>query len=360
MEEKQNSAIFHFVKSDGKTAALLRSIQWDETLLGPAALWPAELLSYVNIIINTPSPMCMIWGPKRIQLFNDQYLHLFETILPISAFGTPFTDTSPELSSWMDPLISSGRSGIASEIMLSAGHAQDQVKQTLSLAYSPVYLEGNVHGVLFTSCGSPAVLEQKQKRSEDRALFQILSNASPILTATCNAEGSADYFSDSWLRLTGLKTEELLGYGWIAIIHPEDSQSFLDLYKEAVESKKEWKGSFRIRSGDGNYILLAASGTPLYNQNDTFLGYISSSVDITQQHRLISSLQQSQQQLGAMIQKAPIGICLLDARTLVSEVVNDSFLEVAGKPYEAIAGQYYWDSLPRPGRTTKKPLPMLS
>jgi len=347
MGEKQNSAIFHFVKNDGRTAALLRSIQWDETPLGPAALWPAELLSYVNIIINTPSPMCMIWGPGRIQLFNDQYLDLFEPLLPLGAFGAPFTDTAPEMSSWMDPLISSGfsgRSAVASEIMLSAGHWQHQAKQTLSLAYSPVYLQGNVHGVLFTSCGSSAVLEQKEKRSEDQALFQILSDASPILTATCNAEGSADYFSASWLSLTGLKTEQLLGYGWIAMIHPEDSQSFLDLYKEAVHNRKEWKGSFRIRSADGKYLLLAASGMPLYNENDTFLGYISSSVDITEQQQLISSLQRSEQQLGAMIHKAPIGICLLDARTLVSEMVNDSFLEVAGKPYEAIAGQYYWDS----------------
>jgi PAS domain S-box-containing protein len=41
---------------------------------------------------------------------------------------------------------------------------------------------------------------------------------------------------------------------------------------------------------------------------------------------------------------APIGICLLDAATLTAEIVNDKFLEVAGKPREAIAGQFYWDA----------------
>jgi hypothetical protein len=41
---------------------------------------------------------------------------------------------------------------------------------------------------------------------------------------------------------------------------------------------------------------------------------------------------------------APIGICLLDAATLVAEIVNDKFLEVAGKPYGAIFGQFYWDA----------------
>ena len=41
---------------------------------------------------------------------------------------------------------------------------------------------------------------------------------------------------------------------------------------------------------------------------------------------------------------APIGICILDAGTLTAEIVNDKFLEVAGKPYEAIFGQFYWDA----------------
>ncbi|WP_316793557.1 PAS domain-containing protein [Pedobacter frigoris] len=44
------------------------------------------------------------------------------------------------------------------------------------------------------------------------------------------------------------------------------------------------------------------------------------------------------------ILNAPIGICILDADTLVAEIVNDKFLEVAGKPYDAIYGQYYWDA----------------
>ncbi|RYZ49264.1 MAG: PAS domain S-box protein, partial [Sphingobacteriales bacterium] len=44
-----------------------------------------------------------------------------------------------------------------------------------------------------------------------------------------------------------------------------------------------------------------------------------------------------------MVQHAPIGICILDAVTLVSELVNDKFLEIAGKPHEAIIGKYYWE-----------------
>jgi len=52
----------------------------------------------------------------------------------------------------------------------------------------------------------------------------------------------------------------------------------------------------------------------------------------------------SGQDLHNIVLNAPIGICILDAATLVSEIVNNKFLEVAGKPYDAIAGKFYWDS----------------
>jgi PAS domain S-box-containing protein len=49
------------------------------------------------------------------------------------------------------------------------------------------------------------------------------------------------------------------------------------------------------------------------------------------------------QNLQNMVLQAPIGICLLDATTLVAELLNDKFLEVAGKPKEAIMGKFYWE-----------------
>jgi PAS domain S-box-containing protein len=48
--------------------------------------------------------------------------------------------------------------------------------------------------------------------------------------------------------------------------------------------------------------------------------------------------------LHTMVRHAPIGICVLNAQTLEAEMVNDKFLEVAGKPYEAIFGRFYWDA----------------
>ena len=50
--------------------------------------------------------------------------------------------------------------------------------------------------------------------------------------------------------------------------------------------------------------------------------------------------------LSQILLTAPIGFCILDAATLVCETVNDKFLAFAGKPYDSVAGKFYWDWFP--------------
>ena len=52
---------------------------------------------------------------------------------------------------------------------------------------------------------------------------------------------------------------------------------------------------------------------------------------------------QNNEQLNNVVQSAPIGICILDAVTFKAELLNDKFLETAGKPKEAIIGKWYWE-----------------
>jgi len=54
----------------------------------------------------------------------------------------------------------------------------------------------------------------------------------------------------------------------------------------------------------------------------------------------------NQQELYILVMNAPVGICVLDAQTLKAEIVNDSFIAVAGKPREKILGNFYWDTFP--------------
>jgi PAS domain S-box-containing protein len=47
--------------------------------------------------------------------------------------------------------------------------------------------------------------------------------------------------------------------------------------------------------------------------------------------------------LKAIVDSAPIGLCILNTDGLVAEIVNDKFLEIAGKEKNAILGKSFWE-----------------
>lgn len=53
-----------------------RSIDWSSTPLGPIDGWPTELRSTCNLIMSSPHPAAMYWGPDLIAIYNEAYILL--------------------------------------------------------------------------------------------------------------------------------------------------------------------------------------------------------------------------------------------------------------------------------------------
>jgi len=53
--------------------ALCRAFDWSTTALGPVATWPQSLRTIVQVILDSPMPMFLWWGPELIQIYNDAY-----------------------------------------------------------------------------------------------------------------------------------------------------------------------------------------------------------------------------------------------------------------------------------------------
>ena len=53
-----------------------RSIDWASTSLGPIEDWPGELRSMCNLIMASPHPAAMYWGPDLVAIYNEAYILL--------------------------------------------------------------------------------------------------------------------------------------------------------------------------------------------------------------------------------------------------------------------------------------------
>jgi signal transduction histidine kinase len=71
--EAPRSELEDCLKGGGQMGALMRSINWAETPLGPVSSWPPSLHTMVGVMLGNRFPMMIGWGPDLIQLYNDGY-----------------------------------------------------------------------------------------------------------------------------------------------------------------------------------------------------------------------------------------------------------------------------------------------
>jgi len=62
-----------FLRTGGEMGRLIQSMDWSKTPLGPVAEWPQSLRTTVSICLASDLPICVIWGPGLVQLYNDAY-----------------------------------------------------------------------------------------------------------------------------------------------------------------------------------------------------------------------------------------------------------------------------------------------
>ena len=62
-----------FLAGGGETGSLIRAMDWSKTALGPVTGWPQSLRTTVSICLASDLPICVIWGPGLVQLYNDAY-----------------------------------------------------------------------------------------------------------------------------------------------------------------------------------------------------------------------------------------------------------------------------------------------
>lgn len=125
-------------------------------------------------------------------------------------------------------------------------------------------------------------IEYRHTLEESESRFRNMAEATDVFIAVGDETSDATYFNASWTGLTGRSMEDLLKFGWADLIHPEDRDRYIEIYLEAFKNKSPFTGEFRILDKDGNYSWLLAKGSPRFNKNGEFAGYISSSVDISE------------------------------------------------------------------------------
>lgn len=79
-----------------------RSVEWEHTPLGSIDYWPADLRTMSNLIMGSPHPAAMYWGPEFIAIYNEAYIEMAGKKHP-QLMGMSYTDAWAEIWDALKP-----------------------------------------------------------------------------------------------------------------------------------------------------------------------------------------------------------------------------------------------------------------
>ena len=141
-----------YIVGNSSLADLIRDFDWTGHPLGPVGIWPETLIDVVNIMLSSPLPMQVYWGPEMWTIYNDPLLRFIEERHP-AALGLPvrevWPDAWPLIKDQLNTVFTTGESisFVAMPLrLLQNGQMEDMF---WTYAYSPVYgRDGEVDGIL--------------------------------------------------------------------------------------------------------------------------------------------------------------------------------------------------------------------
>jgi PAS domain S-box-containing protein len=170
----------------GEMGALMRSLDWKRSPLGPVSGWSQALRSTVALLLRSRFPMILWWGPEFIQLYNDAYRSIPGAKHPRS-MGQMARECWPEIWHVIGPMIEapfSGRPATWSDDLFVLMHRNGFLEEThFKVACSPVPDETvrstGIGGVLATVAETT---EQVQAERQLRTLRDLGARAAEVKT----------------------------------------------------------------------------------------------------------------------------------------------------------------------------------
>ena len=133
------------------------------------------------------------------------------------------------------------------------------------------------------------------QQSEDR--LRLVIDTMPAHVWSARPDGSIDFINQRLLEFFGRSMEDILGWGWDSLVHPDDLTRVIGEWATAVATGEPMESEARLRRMDGEYRWLLIRNVPLRDKLGNILSWYGTAIDIEERHRAEDALQQSKSYL---------------------------------------------------------------
>jgi PAS domain S-box-containing protein len=155
---------------------------------------------------------------------------------------------------------------------------------------------------------------------ESEELFLAMANGIPQLSWTATADGSIDWYNQRWYEFTGTSLEQMQGWGWQSVQHPDSLPRVLAGWKSALAEGRSFEMEFPLRGADGLFRAFLTRVMPLKDSAGRVVRWFGTNTDI-------SELKQAQERLAVKAEELRHSRQALETQSLMLQCVLDSMVE---------------------------------
>jgi PAS domain S-box-containing protein len=186
----------------------------------------------------------------------------------------------------------------------------------------------------------------------------LLATATGQLVWTTTLAGAAED-SPSWRAFTGQSREQMMGWGWLRAVHADDRAALERAWAAARAANGPFAAEYRVRRHDGVYRHFMARGVPAAwakgeaegAAEGAAIGWIGTSIDITERKEAEERLKASHEEMRAILESITDAFFALDADWRFT-YINAEAERVMGRPRKELQGRSILEVFPQVRDTT--------
>ncbi len=125
---------------------------------------------------------------------------------------------------------------------------------------------------------------------ENEERFRNLANNISQLAWMADPQGSIFWYNQRWFDYTGTTLEDMFGWGWQKVHHPDHEQRVMDKIKHCFETGEIWEDTFPLRGSDGQYRWFLSRAVPIRDEQGSVLRWFGTNTDITERNQFEQAL----------------------------------------------------------------------
>ncbi|HEY0288458.1 MAG TPA: PAS domain S-box protein [Pseudomonas sp.] len=343
-----------FPAGESEAGRAIAKIDWSTTTLGPISQWPAVLKIHLNLILNSPDSMYLLWGPELLFFHNDAYAPLLGPRLA-NAQGAAISELWADVWDQVLPFAEQAMRGVpyqCHDMPLTMARFGEMERTWWSFSFSPMIDENNAVVGLFCTTNETTrrVLDQRALRSSESRRMDLIADlerkviershqrgltwqVSPDLLAVLADDLRFETTNPAWRRVLGWSDEELSGFTYWHLVHPDDLARSQVAFGALAHNHPVLNFENRYRRKDGSYRWLSWVAVPEGGK------MYCSARDVTTTKQQAAELSERTEELDRLWEISPDLLAMVDFDGHFLRV-NPAWTHVLGRDVEELIGTH--------------------